>query len=188
MKNINMTIILADISILTMLASCKDNIITPRPAPVNLIQNSSFEINGARTFQSWWRHDTLSARIIQDAPPGGGQWSLLIVPGWYPQQFVAVTFVSGQSGTGVYELTLAMKTTLVGDVMKPKARLGRYTGDHWTNYKTVTTTSKSWTTVSVVDTMTLEPKDTIGVQLSGGGGAVVWGDTRFDLIELKRIQ
>ena len=188
MKTTRIGTLVATISILAALSACKDNPVVSVFTPVNLIQNPSFEINGTPSFQNWWRRDTLDVRIVQDAPQGGGQWSLLIVPGWIPQQFVAKTFITGQTGTGVYQLTVAMKNTTVGDFTAPRVLLGRYVDNNWTHYKTISTDSTNWTTVSLLDTLTLQANDTIGVQLSGGTGELVLGNALFDLVKLVRLQ
>jgi hypothetical protein len=187
MKNLQVKTIVISISILVIVPSCKEDTIAPNQSPVNLIQNSSFESNGKSSLQSWWMSDTTFLKLVEDAPKGGGKWSLQLVPGWIPQQFFARTYISDQSGTGIYKLTISMKNQTFGNMWDPYVLLGRLVNNQWTRSKTISTDSTSWQTFSIIDTIFLQPNDTLAVQLSGGAGERAAGSVRFDLVELKRL-
>jgi len=191
MKNLQVKTIVISIaifiSILVIVPSCKEDTIAPSKSPVNLIQNSSFESNGQPSLQSWWVPDTIVSRLVEDAPQSGRKWSLELVPGWIPQQFCARTYLSGQSGTGIYKLTISMKNLTLANMWDPCILLGRIVNNKWTSSKTISTNSTSWQTLSIIDTISLQPNDTLAVQLSGGAGERASGSARFYLVELKRL-
>jgi hypothetical protein len=150
----------------------------------NLIQNSSFETNNQPTLQSWIT-DTSLAQAIQDAPPFGGKWSLQLVPGWIPQEGFARTYISGQSGVGVYQLTFWSKSTYN---WQGSVTLGQWTQKGWIQSKMIYCDSAIWTQYSLTDTLSLQAGDTIGVHLSAGRVEVARGQVvLFDLIDLEKI-
>jgi hypothetical protein len=150
----------------------------------NLIQNSSFEINDQPTLQSWVA-DTTLAQFFQDAPPAGGKWSLRISPGWIPQEGFARTYISGQSAVGVYRVAFWAKSI---NGWKGSASFGQWNQNAWVRSKRIYCDSTSWTQFSLVDTLSLQPNDTIAVHLSAGAVELSNGQILFDLVELKRIQ
>ena len=168
--------------------SCQDNFILPiveqhrtvrTRRPPNLIQNSSFEVNDQPSLQSWF---ATYAYISQDAPPQGGTWSLLLYPS-IPEQW-AITFVTGQSGIGVYRLTVWVKSIngWAGTVMLGHWAQNRFVQSTWTG-----SDSTQWNAVSVIDTLSLQPSDTIAVRLSANGEETSNGFVLFDLVDLERI-
>ena len=176
------------ILLMSLMVSCKDNFITPNPEPVNLIDNPSFETNGQPSLQSWWISYTVLSNIIQDAPPAGGKFSLELSPGWVPQVCFARAFVSGQSGTGMFKLTACMKNNSHGLLWRAYVSLGHMASNQWVRYKSISSDSTNWTTVSIIDTMLLQASDTLAVQLSGGAAELGFGHTLFDVVSLQRIQ
>jgi hypothetical protein len=150
----------------------------------NLIQNSSFETNNQPTLQ-FWITDTLLAEVLQDAPPGGGQWSLQLSPGWIPQEGFAQTYVSGQSGIGVYQLTFWSKSI---SGWKGSVMIGQWSQMSWVQSNIIYCDSTTWTQYSLIDTLSLQIGDTIGVHLSAGRTEVAYGRVLFDLIHLRRIE
>lgn len=149
----------------------------------NLIQNSSFETNNEPTLQ-YWVTDTSLAQAVQDAPPGGGKWSLQLVPGWIPQEGFARTYVSGQSGVGVYRLTFWSKSI---HSWQGSVTIGQWTQMGWVQSKMIYCDSATWTQYSLTDTLSLQAGDTIGVHLSAGRAELAGGQVLFDLIDLEKI-
>ena len=149
----------------------------------NFILNSSFEINNQPTLQSWVT-DTSLAKALQDAPPDGGQWSLQLVPGWIPQEGFAQTYVSGKSGVGVYQLTFWSKSVYS---WHGSVTFGQWTQKGWLQSKMIYCDSAIWTQYSLIDTLSLQAGDTIGVHLSAGRAEVARGQVLFDLIDLEKI-
>lgn len=148
----------------------------------NLIQNSSFENNGQPTLQSWSMFQNTYQVFVQDVPPNGGQWSIGITPGWIPFIGAVGTLIVGQSGVGIYELTVWMKS----NPERGSASFGRHAHDN--PWKQVYCDSASWVSYSLVDTLSLQPNDTIVVLLSAGSDEVPLGNVLFDLVRLQKIQ
>lgn len=150
----------------------------------NLIQNSSFEANNQPSLQSW-DVDTTLRQFVQDTPPLGGQWSVRLIPGWIPQEGFAQTYVSGQSGIGVYQLTVWIKS--VGG-WKGSVSFGPWTQKGWVRSKTTYSDSTAWIQISIVDTISLKSTDTIAIHISAGRAELAKGSVLFDLVRLERIQ
>ena len=150
----------------------------------NLLQNSSFEVNNQPTLQSWVA-DTTLRKFVQDVPPNGGQWSLQLSPGWFPQEGYARTYISGQSGVGVYQLTVWIKNM---NGFRSSVRFGQWSQNAWVNFKQIPCDSSTWTQYSLVDTISLQPNDTIAVHLSAGETELAAGYVMFDLVRLEKIQ
>ena len=150
----------------------------------NLVENWSFELNNQPTLQSWVA-DTMLRKFVQDVPSNGGQWSLQLSPGWFPQEGFARTYISGQSGGGVYQLTVWVKNM---NGSRSSVRLGQWSQNAWVNFKQIPCDSSTWTQYSIVDTISLQPSDTIAVHLSAGETELVSGYVLFDLVCLEKIQ
>ena len=163
---------------------CHQGYSSPMADSTNLIQNSSFEMNDQPTLHSWVA-DSVLGKLVQDAPPGGGQWSLQLSPGWFPQEGFARTYISGQSGAGVYQLSAWIKN-LNGP--RSRFRIGQWSNNAWVSFKEIPCDSSSWMQYSLVDTLSLLPDDTIAVHLSAGETEVVSGEVLFDLVRLEKIQ
>lgn len=149
----------------------------------NLIPNSDFEINGQPTLQTWIA-DSILTGFMQDTPPGGGKWSIWLSPGWMPRVGYARTYISGQSGIGVYRLTVWMKNI---NGWEGSASFGRWAEENWVRMKQTYCDSSTWTQISLADTLSLQTTDTIAVQLSAGWAELSAGRTLFDLVRLERI-
>src|SRR5947209_7921420 len=91
----------------TLILSCKKLVVDPNAATSNLIQNSTFEVAGDSSRQNWLL--PRYAIFEGDTPPGGGNWSLQMYPGWMAPS-VAQTFVTGISGTHIFRLSAWIKT------------------------------------------------------------------------------
>ncbi len=170
--------------LLVLLSSCRQNPVTPVPLMGNLIENPTFQVHGQPSLQSWV-YDSSLAKIVQDAPAEDGTWSLELNPGWLPQEGFAQTYVSGQLGEGVYQLTVWMKSV---DKWKGSVSLGRWSDNQWLSRKSVSSDSTQWSSVSIIDTISLSADDTIAVHLSAGATEVAYGDVLFDDIALVRLK
>ena len=150
----------------------------------NLIHNSSFETNGQPTFQTWIA-DTTLARLVQDVPNGGGSWSLRLEPGWIPQEGFARTYITGESGTGGYYLRVWTKSI---NRWRGSVTIGKWSGNTLTQTKSAYSDSSGWNYIALVDSLSLESGDSIGVHLSAGSTELSNGAVLFDLITLQRIR
>lgn len=169
----------------------------PTPTASNLISNGSFE----STTQGWYRHysnnypppwyqiDTNSVppsgshyfQYKQDAPTGGGNWSLQVNGGvTFQQATMALAVITGQSGTGVYQLSAWSKLGGCSSIGIAKKSSNLYTG--W-KYVNISDTAQTWKKYILTDTLTISATDTILIKISVGDGCIGF----FDLIELNRL-
>jgi len=176
-------ILLALISFLSM-NTCKQNSVSPNNLVPNLIQNPSFEVNGQPSLQTWVA-DTMLVKPVQDAPTGGGNWSIHLEAGWVSEG-AATTFVTGQSGTGVYRLSAYVKNIVVGGTLS----VGLWKNSTMNNGKIARADSAGWQQVTLIDTLTLQPNDSIIVHFSVGCcmARIPPDQGRLDLVKLERIQ
>jgi len=161
-------------------------------SPQNLIKNPGFECkcNGQPTLQHWYDDygdlvgDT-STLLSQDTPPGGGSWSIKLQS--YVQSFVkyAETYITGQSGTNIFELRLFMKPLygfLLGGVEVMVLSQNQVSQEKFFYPDTTI-----WKSYAFTDTLTTQPSDTIVVRLFaasvGPAGETAW----FDLVEFKKL-
>ena len=51
---------------------------------INLLLNESFERNHTPTLEGWRFGNPQLAQLVNEAPPGGGNWSLQLTADWAP--------------------------------------------------------------------------------------------------------
>jgi hypothetical protein len=175
---------LVSISFFLCIPFCSLSLSSPNNDSTNLLQNSSFEFNNQPTLQ-YWIADTTLRKFAHDVPLDGGQWSLQLSPGWYPQEGFARSYVSAQLGVGVYQLTVWIKSI---NGWRGSVRLGQWSQNDWVNSRQIFCDSSAWTQYSLIDTISLQPNDSIAVQLSAGSAELANGDVLFDLVRLERIR
>ena len=168
--------------------SCNDNSVSVNGIQQNLIQNSSFELNGQPTLSSWIV-DTMWVKVVQDAPIGGGQWSIHVTAPWIPLGEGATAYVTGQSGVGVYRLSASVKPI----IMDGQLSLGLWKNGYPTDVKIASRTrtdSMGWDQVTLLDTLTLHPTDSMWVHFSVNCcmARIPPDQARLDLVTLERIQ
>ena len=115
-------------------------------------------------------------------------WSLLLDAG-FPQEGFAETYITGQSGTMIYQLKYWIKsdTTLQGDNSTGLASIGLGTQSQFTASKTISDTASNWKQITLTDTLTTLSTDTITVRLSAGICDFCINTVYFDRIELTII-
>ena len=107
-------------------------------------------------------------------------WSLRIRAG-LGVEGKAETFITGQSGTKVYELSYFMKSPN----WNSRVLLGTYSDGKFTDSTTLDTTALQWTSFTLRDTLSTEAEDTIAIRLSAGYGDFCVCLAYFDLIRLQ---
>jgi len=126
-----------------------------------------------------------SILLSQDTPPGGGSWSLKLQS--FQQSFVnyAETYITGQSGTDIFELRLFMKQLYGVPLGGVKVMVLSQNQVSQEKYFYPDTTI--WKSYTFTDTLTTQPSDTIVVRLWAGSigpsSETVW----FDIVELKKL-
>jgi hypothetical protein len=148
---------------------------------IELIQNSSFEMNGNPAMQGWLADDTALCQLINDVPPGGGNWSMKIYAEW-TFQHSARTTVAPLEGTHPFEFSVYGKIVR----FHGSAILYLKHADTLTLRKSVTITDTTWTRYSFLDTISITRPDSLVVVLEGGLTNLVVGYTIFDLCSLKQ--
>ena len=153
------------------------------------IQNPSFEENGMASLEGWLDYFCQFSSSENQAPPNGGEWCLKMQPGQtqgcFPGYFYQI--LPNANSEQVYQLNgwakVDMEGTLVGIFLGRKDAEGTihlFEGD--------TTSSETWTMLSVTDTIVLEPGDEAVVVMNSGlvGGPVgASHSSYFDEIELS---
>ncbi len=168
----------------------------------NLISNWTFANSLALNCQDWYDgcgneltvscDTTMYCQVtfINDPtiPTFLDSWGLLLDAG-FPQEGFAETYISGQSGTMIYQLKYWMKsyTTLQGDNSTGQVSLGIGTQNQFTASKTLSDTTSVWKQFTFTDTLTTQPSDTITVRLSAGICDFCINRVYFDYIELTII-
>jgi hypothetical protein len=171
-----------------IVGSCNENSISVIRHSQNLIQNPSFESNGQPTLQSWIA-DTAYVKFVRDVPSGGGQWSVHVEAPWVPPGEGVTTYITGQSGTGVYKLSAFVKTMIVGGHLM----LGIWKDGSPGDFKSAIAEqadSTGWAEVTLLDTLSLEATDSIWVHFTVGCcmTRIPANQARLDLVKLERIQ
>lgn len=184
MNRLRLIVIGTSSLMLVVLCSCSQSPTAPSQSSSNLIENSTFEVNGKPSLQSWVC-DTSLATIVNASPGGDGTYSLQLEPGWIPQQGFAQTFVSPKSGAGVYNLTLWMKAN---NGWHGSVSLGTWSQGSWVTSKTVPVDSSEWSMITLSDTLSPSQSDSISVYLSAGATEVASGQVLFTDINLQKAQ
>jgi hypothetical protein len=110
-------------------------------------------------------------------------WSLKVKTS-FPQEGYAETYITGQSGTNIYELKFWMKATN----WQGGAKIGTTTQDLFTESKALIDTAAFWKQFTLIDTLTTQGSDTITVRLTAGlGDFCVCPPINFAFIELTKI-
>ncbi len=168
---------------------CKSNpTATVNTTPKNLIENPSFENSGKPSLDSWWLSDTIFSGIRRDTLNGADRWVLSLAPGWVPAQAFARTYIMGEpNGIGVYRLTFSVRSWVAGLMLLPRASLGKLKNGDLVDFKSFAIGRTEWTKLSISDTLSLQQTDTLIIQFSSGSVEMAFGDTRFDDVELIRM-
>ena len=180
----------------------------PEPA-VNLISNPSFEdASGQPNLQGWWESgqwnmaydpnfipaDTALSGSVDgihysnDIPNGGGIWSIQLTSAhWEGRNILA--FITGQSGTNIYNLTLQAKRTPWN--ILATVPTGTAIGiDKWSSSSAFSfvylDTIQQWKQYVYCDTITTLPTDTIVIYIHSYAGQMAKTDYLFDKIEVYK--
>lgn len=179
------------------LASCSQSPISPNGSG-NLIQNSDLRSGNNPSLAGWKINDTAWVKVVANAPPGGGTWSLWLAPMFGPEPGgMARTFVTGQSGEGVYTLTCWERN--FSGWYWGSVSLAQFRGGREISYRSLDMKDTSWTEFTLEDTLFLQPSDTLGIELTApsliyapeyGAGYVdtVSGGACFNQLSLQKTE
>jgi len=162
----------------------------------NLVSNGDFEYNGTLNCATWYDRceqeltylcDTLipgdpcDVGFYKDTPPPGGNWSIGLTGVGNSFPALANTYITGQSGTNLYQLNIWMKDP---EQAFGGAHIGTLSNGKYTESKTVPAESEVWAFYSVLDTLKLQSTDSIQISLSAFAGGPAFGNIYFDKVEL----
>ena len=183
-----MRIIYQIVLILSLLTACTQD---DEVALKNLIVNGNFETDDGTADYTGWRgtaHLLDTGRnkmipLIKNAPPQGGEWSVLIRPQWASQPGYIETTFAGANGTHIYQVHAWVKS--------PNWKAGisliqRRNGESIRS-KYVLDESEIWKQISFRDTFDTKAGDSLTLRLNAGYTHYRSADVQFDLIEVLLI-
>jgi hypothetical protein len=180
MKNL----LLMLLGILFIITAC--NVVSnPAGEVSNLVKNGSFEENGKGSLKYWFGPDSSLAKLVNDAPERGGQWSVAIpMHRLEPENFRLAQAVNLHSGTHILQFSFwAKKKGIAGG-----ARLLRQTSDgKLIGEGGLVVKDTVWTQYTLLDTVQLQKGEKLYVDLSGGATELGSGTTSFDLVSLTEV-
>jgi hypothetical protein len=154
--------------------SCKETTTGPISG-VNLLSNSTFEINGLPSFQGWIVPDTSVVHFSTDIPSAGSGRSVVFGIGslgdpWPSNSIYAA--ITGLSGTHQYRLSVFGKTDRIisGGVF---AYRNRPLAGNSIPFSSLLIADTVWASYSYRDTLSVTPRDTIFINITGGVAEVV---------------
>jgi len=161
----------------------------------NLVSNGDFEYNTQLYCATWYDRceqeltylcDTLlpgdpcDVDFYKDAPDPGGIWSIGLTGVGNSLPATANTYITGQSGTNLYQLNIWMKDP---GLAFGGAHIGILSEGIYKESKTVQAESEVWAFYTIVDTLKLQPSDSIQISLSAFAAGPTFGNIYFDQVE-----
>ena len=163
--------------------------LVPEISSSSIVQNGSFENSlGQPDFSNWSALCTYSVDSIGDTPPGGGDWSLKLETGNFQGCWpgnVVQTFPSVQDGEQ-FRLSVWVKNL---DYALPNISIGKVDASgQFHPFVMDSTSSPSWTQLSISSIINLNPGDTAAILLNSGStsGPLAWF-AAFDLIVFEPL-
>lgn len=154
------------------------------------VVNGSFEVDGQPSLDGW--RLTCEGVSFEDASSDGGTWSLMLAPGnlqgCFPgQAFQTIPVV--QNGE-VWRLTAWAKRSAATVTRARIFWMISAADGTTTNLSADTTSALSWTQLTVVDTLSLAPGDSVMIVLDAGqtsGPDIMGVGVSFDLVSVERL-
>jgi hypothetical protein len=176
-----------------ILVGCKkENITEPTEPtePLNLIPNSSFEINGNPSTVGWQFRDSAIFNFARDAPSGGGNYSVVLVT-FRPSSFsmnALIVKVPLAVGSHQYKLSVWAKREANGQGF---ISVFRHPGDidTMTAFQTIVIADTVWSYYSTQMILSNATNDSVAVALNGGYAPISYLDSKsfFDLCKFERL-
>lgn len=177
-------------SFLFIRCSREEKSIVNPPDENNLITNSSFEFNNNPSLDYWsdTSADSSYVSFSRDAPTDGGNYSIRLKNEWtFPGTIVY--YVIPPAGTHRYRLSVYAKakrhtpTSFAGGYMS----LIQVSSGNSTVEKYLRFTDTTWTSGSLIDTLSTTSSDTLIIQLQGNIDQWSYGDILFDLCTFEKL-
>ena len=188
-KNIFLYVVIFILVVLIYCSEPNDTIINP-PPDKNLITNSSFEISGEPSLQSWLKstNDTSYINFSIDVPPNGGNYSVRLRNEWSFPGSIRYLIVP-ETGTNQYLLSVWGKVLphtpahlAGGDVS-----LFHISAGNWTLRKYLYFSDTTWTRGTLLDTLSTTSSDTLVIILRGDISQFSYGNILFDLCKFEKL-
>jgi hypothetical protein len=169
--------------------SCTKSVVGPIPQPTErLIFDSSFERGGRPTLVGWRIANPSVTTLVPEPAPGGGEWSLGLEADWAPTTGYVTKPILGVRNGDVLRLSAFVRAVDEQGGGSIALSVGPSYGLGGNRAKSVSTVSTSWTVLSVQDTVSLAPGDTVWVALSSFNTEITRRQGRFDLVALELIR
>jgi hypothetical protein len=153
------------------------------------VVNGSFETDGNPSLENWIILCN-DGESFEDAPSGGGSWCLRLLPGnfqgCYPR--IAEQILTDLSNGDILETSVWVRQ----DEQKSSSTrvyLKVFDSEKTTFLSIDSTTSKEWTKLMVVDTLSIDEGDSASIILDSGitsGPDILGRYSYFDLVEIKK--
>lgn len=149
-----------------LLVSCSKSPTAPNNTG-NLITNPDFQLNGSPSLAGWAINDTAWVKVVSNAPPGVTTWSLWTAPaGGIIPGGVATTYVTGQSGQGIYRFSCAEVNMAHG--YWGYATIAQLRSRTTISSRSISLEDSVWAMYTMSDTLDLLPSDTISITIATG--------------------
>ena len=154
------------------------------------VVNGSFETDGQPSLSGW--RFTCAGAASEDAPSGGGTWSLKLAPGNVQGCSPGLAFqaVPAVRSGEVWRLTVwAKRSAATATIASIYWKISSADGTA-TSLSADTTSARSWTQLTVVDTLSLVPGDSVMIVLDAGGTSgpeILGAGANFDLVSVERV-
>lgn len=170
--------------------SCTKSVVGPIPQPTaeELILNGSFERDGVPTLEGWRITNPMVTTLVREPAPDGGEWSLALEADWAPTTGIVTMPILGVRDGDVLRLSAFVRAVDAEGGGSIALEVGQSYGHRLNRTKMAWASSTSWTRLSIRDTVSLAPGDTVWVALSSFHTEVTRRQGRFDLVSLRRTQ
>ena len=166
--------------------NCNESIVEPQTNG-NLLPNGSFESNNKPSLDGWRYGNQQLAELINQAAPNGGNWSVQLTSDWAPTSGYVYTPISNVKSGDIVTLSAFVRCT---GSFGGRGIIKLVVGQNIINYrhsKSISNIDTAWTQISLTDTLTLTPSDTLWVILSSPITEIVQYQQMFDLVKLEKI-
>ena len=155
----------AIIILLVLTVSCKDTGTGPS-SEVNLVVNSTFELNGLPSLHDWIVSDTSVVHFSTDVPARGKGYSLVFHARSLPGYNSIYTAITGVGGRHRYRLSAFGKADRIPWGAVHAYRYEPSTGNS-APFGSLEIADTVWTFYSHTDTLSTTPTDTIFIEITG---------------------
>ena len=179
---------IAAVLLALMQLSCTKSVVGPIPLPAEeLIRDGSFERDGLPTLKGWRITNPAVTTLVREAAPGGGEWSLALEADWAPTTGYVTMPIPGVRDGDVLQLSAFVRAVDAEGGGSIALSVGPSYGLTLNRAKWASASSTSWTRLSVQDTVSLAPGDTVWAALSSFHTEITRRQGRFDLVSLRRL-